>query len=144
MQGSCLLIARDLFDACGMFDEGYVNGYEDVDLCLTVRGAWSLSDLLHQAFIYHYGQITEGRTADDDKNAARLPVKWAQPDSDRDELTYFRGPADEAARAAAHAESRRRLPDDQLYFGDDLSRRQRPDLGDLRSGPGAEGPRGRR
>ena len=24
------------------------------------------------AFIYHYGQISEGRTADDDQNAARF------------------------------------------------------------------------
>ena len=29
------------------------------------------------AFIYHYGQISEGRTADDDRNAALFASKWS-------------------------------------------------------------------
>ena len=37
VNGACLLIGRDLFQACKGFDEGYRNGYEDVDLCLEVR-----------------------------------------------------------------------------------------------------------
>jgi O-antigen biosynthesis protein len=96
--GSCLLIPRDLFVECGMFDEGYKNGYEDIDLCLTVRDRGRKVVCCTDRFIYHYGQITETRTADDDANLARFMARWGdrvQPD----ELSYFR--ADEAQIAAA-------------------------------------------
>jgi GT2 family glycosyltransferase/glycosyltransferase involved in cell wall biosynthesis len=74
--GACLLIGRELFEAVGGFDEGYLNGYEDTDLCLAVRRRGRKVVCCTTAFIYHYGQITEGRTADDDQNAARFAAKW--------------------------------------------------------------------
>ena len=86
--GACLLIPRTLFVACGMFDEGYVNGYEDIDLCLTVRERGRSVICCTSSFIYHYGQITETRTADDDKNAARFLAKWKNRIAS-DELEYF-------------------------------------------------------
>jgi GT2 family glycosyltransferase/glycosyltransferase involved in cell wall biosynthesis len=121
--GSCLLIPRDLFADCGMFDEGYRNGYEDVDLCLTARERGRTVVCCTRSFIYHYGQITETRTADDDANLARFMSKWG----DRvkpDELFYFR--QDEAEIAAARpaptpAPASRAGGDDLVYFADDLS-----------------------
>ena len=89
VMGACLLIPRTLFVACGMFDEGYLNGYEDVDLCLTVRERGRSVICCTSSFIYHYGQITETRTADDDKNAARFLAKWKNRIAS-DELEYFR------------------------------------------------------
>ena len=76
VNGACLLIGRDLFQACKGFDEGYRNGYEDVDLCLEVRAHGRKVVCCTSAFIYHYGQITEGRTDDDSANAARFAAKW--------------------------------------------------------------------
>ncbi len=37
--GACLIIARDFFTEIGGFDERYINGLEDVDLCLRARAA---------------------------------------------------------------------------------------------------------
>jgi GT2 family glycosyltransferase len=59
--GACLLIGRTLFEACKGFDEAYENGYEDVDLCMQVRERGRKIVCCTKAFIYHYGQISEGR-----------------------------------------------------------------------------------
>ena len=74
--GACLLIERSLFDDCGGFDEAYRNGYEDIDLCLKVRQRGRKIVCCTGAYIYHYGQISEGRTADDDANAALFASRW--------------------------------------------------------------------
>src|SRR5688572_687318 len=122
--GSCLLIPRDLFFDCGMFDEGYRNGYEDVDLCLTVRERGRKVVCCTDAYIYHYGQITETRTADDDANLARFMARWGDR-IQSDELKYFR--ADQAEIAAANSAPTAapgpapRSSDATIYFADDLS-----------------------
>ena len=123
---------------CGMFDEGYVNGYEDIDLCLTVRDEGRSVVCCTSAFIYHYGQITDTRTADDDANAARFMARMGRPDQPgrarllpQDRRTSRpRGSAD--TRPVAGAAVRPRL----VYFADDLSSAERPHLGHERAGPG--------
>ena len=120
--GSCLLMPRKLFVECGMFDEGYVNGYEDIDLCFTVRARNRTVVCCTTSFIYHYGQITETRTADDDKNLARFLSRWGdkvQPD----ELAYFREDQAEieAARGRPEVVAPRAVEADRIYFADDLS-----------------------
>jgi GT2 family glycosyltransferase len=77
VNGACLLIGAELFFACGGFDEEYVNGYEDVDLCLAVRHRGYKVVCCTTAYIYHYAQTTEGRATADDRNLARFVSKWA-------------------------------------------------------------------
>ncbi len=120
--GACLLIPRELFVACGMFDEGYINGYEDIDLCLTVRQRGRVVVCCTKSFIYHYGQITETRTADDDGNRTRLMAKWRdriQPD----ELVYFRQDESQINKPRhVRAVPPRAAAPDSIYFADDLSK----------------------
>ena len=120
VNGACLLISRALFDECGGFNEAYVNGYEDIDLCLQARQRGRKVACCTSAFIYHYAQITEGRTVDDDRNAALFASRWGTRVR-IDQAEYLArdaasGPP--AVRAASAAV--RSLADDCIYLADDL------------------------
>ena len=85
VMGACFLIDRALFDDCGGFDEAYRNGYEDIDLCMKVRQRGRKIVCCTSALIYHYGQISEGRTADDDgtrRSSRRRGRDDLKPDRD--------------------------------------------------------------
>ncbi|HXW05583.1 MAG TPA: glycosyltransferase [Vicinamibacterales bacterium] len=120
VMGACLLIDRTLFEDCGGFDEHYRNGYEDVDLCLSVTQRGRKVYCCTDAYIYHYGQISEGRTASDDDNAALFARKWAghvRPDRD----AYLLRDARESARASGSSRgSIATLPPECIYLADDL------------------------
>ena len=123
VNGACLLIARRLYQECGGLDERYRNGYEDVDLCLSVRQRRRRVVCCTSAFIYHYGQISDTRTADDAANAAYFASKWGAG-LKIDEPEFARADAHEVLRAAAvRAPKRvaRALPDDVFYLADDVS-----------------------
>ena len=121
VMGACLLIDRSLFDECGGFDEAYRNGYEDIDLCLSVRQRGRKIVCCTASYIYHYGQISEGRTADDDANAAVFRTKWAgRIKPDRDEY-LIRDRADAGRAGQPAAPSIRSLADDCIFLADDLN-----------------------
>jgi GT2 family glycosyltransferase/glycosyltransferase involved in cell wall biosynthesis len=122
VNGACLLIRRDLFEVCGGFDEGYINGYEDTDLCMAVRQRGLRILCCTSSFIYHYGQISEGRTSADDRNAARFVAKWGARVR-VDDSEYARADLEDVQRVEA---ARRHVPSprsgaDAFYFVDDLS-----------------------
>lgn len=78
--GACLAIRRDLFDALGGFDEGFVNGYEDVDLCLRATDATGMrcwyaaeSKLTHLESQSGAERWTHVR-----QNVDRLNQKWGE------------------------------------------------------------------
>ena len=102
---------------------GIVNGYEDIDLCLKVRQRGRSVVCCTKSFIYHYGQITETRTADDDSNRARLMAEWRDR-IEPDELSYFRQDQAQIAQgpsAASRVVAPRAAGSDSIYFADDLS-----------------------
>lgn len=118
--GACLLIDRTLFKDCGGFDEAYRNGYEDIDLCMAVRQRGRKIVCCTKAYIYHYGQISEGRTAADDTNAALFANKWSGlVRADRDEY-LIRDRTDSVSHARASAPGIRSLADDCIYLADGL------------------------
>jgi GT2 family glycosyltransferase/radical SAM superfamily enzyme YgiQ (UPF0313 family)/tetratricopeptide (TPR) repeat protein len=74
--GACLLIRRDLFEEVGGFDEGFLNSFEDVDLCLKVREKGRLVVYQPGSVLYHLESQTPGRKRHDDANAERLRERW--------------------------------------------------------------------
>ena len=74
---ACMLVRRAVFDQVGGFDEGYRNGFEDVDLCLKVRAQkWKII-YQPQSVLYHLESRTPGRKAHDSDNSRRLHDRWA-------------------------------------------------------------------
>lgn len=74
--GACLAIRTDVFRTVHGFDEGFWNGYEDVDLCLKVRAkGWRIEAT--EARILH--EVSAGgpeRWARVRENIDRLRMKW--------------------------------------------------------------------
>jgi GT2 family glycosyltransferase len=74
--GAALMVRRSLFETLGGFDDGFVNGWEDVDLCLR---SWSRGLRVRyepRAVIEHLESATLGRTHDDRGNEARFIARW--------------------------------------------------------------------
>jgi GT2 family glycosyltransferase len=69
--GACFLTQRDLFGRLGGFDEGFVNGYEDVDFCLRAAAAGGLSYYCSDSVLLHHESGTPGRI-DRRREAANL------------------------------------------------------------------------
>lgn len=74
--GACLLIRRALFEEIGRFDEGFQNGFEDVDLCLKVREKGYRVVYQPRSVLHGLESHTSGRALDDDRNAVRLRERW--------------------------------------------------------------------
>ena len=73
---ACMLIDRAAFMQLGMFDEGYLNGYEDVDLCLRAgQKGWKVL-YTPQAVVLHYESLSPGRKKHEIENYQRLMERW--------------------------------------------------------------------
>jgi GT2 family glycosyltransferase/radical SAM superfamily enzyme YgiQ (UPF0313 family)/cytochrome c-type biogenesis protein CcmH/NrfG len=84
--GACMLVRRDVFEQVGRFDEGFKNGFEDVDLCLKIREqGWHIM-YRPDSVVYHLESQTPGRKTHDTDNARRLLERWSHkwwiPDED--------------------------------------------------------------
>jgi GT2 family glycosyltransferase/Flp pilus assembly protein TadD len=73
---ACLLIRRALFEEVGGFDEAYVNGFEDADLCLKVREQGHVVVYQPRSVVVHLESQTPGRKQNEDANAARFLDRW--------------------------------------------------------------------
>ena len=74
--GACMLIGKDLFDLLGGFDETFINGFEDVDLCLRA-GEMGKKILYNPASVLiHFEETSAGRKSHDYQNAAYFLNRW--------------------------------------------------------------------
>lgn len=74
--GACLMARKDLFDRLGGFDEDYVNGVEDVDLCLRVRDAGYRVVYCATSVVEHHEGRSAGRFNHVRENLQRFVGRW--------------------------------------------------------------------
>jgi len=74
--GACLLLRKGLFLELGGFDEGFRNGFEDVDLCL--RAGQMKKKILYapESLLVHHAEQTSGRKDHDILNMQRFFERW--------------------------------------------------------------------
>lgn len=75
--GACLAVSRGCWDALGGFDEGFDNGYEDVDLCLRARRAgWPVRYCAESHVVHLESASGAERWRSVSENVQRLQDKW--------------------------------------------------------------------
>ncbi len=74
--GACLMIRRELFVELGGFDTHYLNGVEDVDLCLQVRARGYRVVYCPDAVVAHHEGTSDGRFDHVQENLQHFAKKW--------------------------------------------------------------------
>jgi GT2 family glycosyltransferase len=76
--GAAMLVRREAWDRLGGFDESFVNGWEDVDLCLRAGEAGYEVRCCHESVLYHLEGATRGHDfPGDEPNWALFRERWA-------------------------------------------------------------------
>ena len=74
--GACVTITRDLWQQLGGFDEAFMNGGEDIDLCFRARAGGRMSFVALNSIVRHHVSASPNRKARDEQNSYRLARKW--------------------------------------------------------------------
>lgn len=81
--GACFGIRTELWRRLGGFDERYINGCEDVDLCLRAGAAGCVNGVALRSRVRHHISASIGRKLRDEQNTFRLVARW------RDRITQL-------------------------------------------------------
>jgi len=73
---ACCLTTREVFFAAGGFDEAYVNGCEDIDLCLRMHRQGRRHYVANRSELVHHKGASPGRKTFNDVNLARFKALW--------------------------------------------------------------------
>lgn len=76
LTGACFAIRRQHWQSLGGFDETFVNGCEDIDLCLRARQAGLRNYVSLHSVVRHHISASPGRKARDEHNSRRLLARW--------------------------------------------------------------------
>lgn len=100
---ACAAVRRQEFYRLGKFDELFVNGHEDIDLCFRYRE--QKQDVVYRpdCLVTHHESVSEGRMASRPQNLARTFRKWRYQLL-QDDFRY------------AFPESERQVPEQRLRF----------------------------
>ncbi|MBD5642113.1 MAG: glycosyltransferase [Desulfovibrio sp.] len=69
---ACMVIPKSLFTGIGGFDEGFINGFEDVDLCARLWKKGYRFTVNPESLVLHCESRSEGRNAHDSRNSQKL------------------------------------------------------------------------
>jgi GT2 family glycosyltransferase len=84
---ACALIRRELFEEAGAFDPSFVNGYEDVDLCLRLRTMGYEIHYCHESVLVHLESATRDYLLDS-VNFGLFLERWSDVVY-QDDLHYY-------------------------------------------------------
>jgi GT2 family glycosyltransferase/2-polyprenyl-3-methyl-5-hydroxy-6-metoxy-1,4-benzoquinol methylase len=73
---ACAAVRRTEFYEIGMFDEEFVNGHEDIDLCLRYRKQGLKIIYRPDCVVTHHESVSDGRMLARPQNLARTFKKW--------------------------------------------------------------------
>ncbi len=74
--GACMLLERSLWHQLGGFDEGYLNGGEDIDLCFQARSRGLVNAVALRSVVRHHISSSTGRKLHDERNSYLLAQRW--------------------------------------------------------------------
>lgn len=78
LTGACFGIRREVWRQLGGFDEGFVNGSEDIDLCLRATAAGLRHCVALRSIVRHHISASAGRKLRDEQNTYRLVQRWQE------------------------------------------------------------------
>ncbi len=79
LTGACFGLRRAVWQKLGGFDEGFVNGAEDIDLALRASAAGLRHYVALRSVVRHHISSSAGRKLRDEQNTYRLVQRWAEP-----------------------------------------------------------------
>lgn len=86
---ACALIKREAFEQVGGFDTAFINGYEDVDLCLRIGEEGLEVHYCHESLLYHLEATSRDAAGRQEAQNSRLFLsRWAQR-VEPDDLKYY-------------------------------------------------------
>ena len=74
--GACVAIRRALWETLGGFDPAFINGCEDVDLCLRAADAGHVNLVAVRSVVRHHISASPGRKLRDEANTRHLVLRW--------------------------------------------------------------------
>jgi GT2 family glycosyltransferase len=74
--GACVLVHRSTWEKLGGFDESFVNGCEDMDLCFRAGAAGLVNAVALRSRVLHHVSASPGRKLRDEENTRRLVERW--------------------------------------------------------------------
>lgn len=76
LTGACLAIRKTTWRQLGAFDEGFINGCEDIDLCLRAEQQGLKCYVALRSVVRHHISASPGRKLRDEQNTHRLVARW--------------------------------------------------------------------
>ncbi|MBQ3059132.1 MAG: glycosyltransferase [Desulfovibrio sp.] len=76
--GAALMTRRCHFDSCGGFYTAYINGWEDLDFCFSLRNLGLLLRVVPHSQFYHHTSCTPGRFVHESANSRLFLQRWGQ------------------------------------------------------------------